>query len=110
MLKETKSKKYFRNSSGERERKSEREKERKRERERGREREKEKEREKERERAVAYRMTWPGRVKQVSLLCRIYDEDGAALRSEEDSGRHVLVSCTYIMKEMEVLKEAEADN
>ena len=40
-------------------------------------------------------MTWPGRVKEVSLLCRIYDEDGAALRSEEDSGRHALVSCTY---------------
>lgn len=57
---------------------------------------------------MAYRMRWPGRVKEVSLLCLIYDEDGAALRSEEHSGRHVLVSCTYIMKVMEVLKEAEA--
>jgi hypothetical protein len=52
------------------------------------------ERVREKESAVAYRMTWPGRVKEVSLLCLIYDEDGAALRSEEDSGRHALVSCT----------------
>ena len=49
-------------------------------------------------------MTWPGRVKEVSLLCLIYDEDGAALRSEEHSGRHVLVSCTCIMKVVGALK------